>query len=51
MEKGKDTKEKPMRQEPELLVFIKTKDLVSYILLINRKSRVKYRYSILKSLI
>ena len=35
------------RQESELLVFVKTKDLASYILLISGKSPVKYRYSLL----
>lgn len=39
------------RKESELLVFIKAKDLSSYILLISGKSPVKYRYSLLNPLI
>ena len=39
------------RKESELLVFIKAKDLLAYILLISGKSPVKYRYSLLNSLI
>ncbi len=38
-------------KESELLVFIKAKDLASYILLIIGKSPVKYRYSLLNPLI
>lgn len=39
------------QKESELLVFVKVKDLASYILLINGKSPVKYRYSLLNPLI
>lgn len=39
------------RKESELLVFIKAKDLSTYILLISGKSPVKYRYSLLNPLI
>ena len=39
------------REESELLVFIKVKDLAEYILLISGKSPVKYRYSLLNPLI
>ncbi len=39
------------RKESELLVFIKAKNLSSYILLISGKSPVKYRYSLLNPLI
>lgn len=39
------------REESELLVFIKAKDLSFYILLISGKSLIKYRYSLLNPLI
>ncbi len=39
------------RKETELLVFMKAKDLSAYILRASAKSPVKYRYSILNSLI
>lgn len=39
------------RKESELLVFIKAKDLVAYILFISGKSPVKYHYSLLSPLI
>ena len=39
------------RKESELLVFVKLKDLISYILKTCSKSPVKYRYSITNNLI
>ena len=39
------------RNESELSVFIKAKDLSAYILLISYKSPVKYRYSLFNLLI
>ena len=40
-----------IRKESELLVFVKLKDLISYILKTCSKSPVKYRYSITNNLI
>ena len=44
-------KEKEVRKESELLVFVKAKKLTEYIINISGKSPVKYRYSILNHLI
>ncbi len=44
-------KTKEERKDNELVVFIKAKSILSYILLVSSKSPVKYRYSLLNTLI